>query len=331
VALLARGLLGVGDALTFVSVLRFAADRFASRHYPLVVSFTAMLGIAGNLLATVPLVLVLDRAGWTPTFAGAALASLGTGLAVWFLLPEGPRRDRPPVAARRVVAQVRAAWRTPGTRAGFWVHFSCMSFAVAFGVLWGLPYLVAQGFSRSAAGSVLLAMVLVQGAVSLLVAELIRRHPAARVPAAIVVCVATMAGWAVLLAGFGGHPPTGLVLAVLAVTACGPPASSIGFTLARDYNAPPVVGTASGVVNVGGFVAGVAVAVLVGWALSAAGGTGAGAFRLAFALGLLIQLGGTVQTMRWYRRARAHSLRAVAAGQPVPVGVVRHRWDLAVD
>lgn len=61
--LLARGVLGLGDALTFVSVLRLVAAHFPGRQYALLTSFTAAVGYIGNLAATVPLSLVLDSAG----------------------------------------------------------------------------------------------------------------------------------------------------------------------------------------------------------------------------------------------------------------------------
>src|SRR5699024_9812200 len=68
VGLLARGVLGFGDALTFVSVLRLAAAHFSGRRYPLVASLTTAMGYVGNLVATVPLSVALDNQGWTPTF-----------------------------------------------------------------------------------------------------------------------------------------------------------------------------------------------------------------------------------------------------------------------
>ena len=162
VALLARGVLGCGDALTFVSVVRIAAQDFPRHRFPLAVSVTSMLGMAGNLAATIPLTLLLRSAGWTLSFAGTGLISLATGLAVWALLPAGqpaaaPRRTAP---AQRTLHRVSAAWRTPGTRLGFWVHFSCMSLATMFAVLWGLPYLVRQGFTDAGASVVLLVCVL---------------------------------------------------------------------------------------------------------------------------------------------------------------------------
>ena len=47
-ALLARAVLGCGDALTFVSVLRYTAARFDKRRYPVLVAATAMLGTSAT-------------------------------------------------------------------------------------------------------------------------------------------------------------------------------------------------------------------------------------------------------------------------------------------
>jgi MFS family permease len=335
-ALLARALLGCGDALTFVSVVRFAAQDFAPRRFPLAVSVTSMLGMAGNVVATIPLTLLLHTAGWTPSFAGTGLISLATGVAVWALLPAdrpggGTVRGRPLgdwlAAARRVRGRAHAAWRTPGTRLGFWVHFSCMSVTTMFAVLWGLPYLVAQGFSPAGASAVLLVCVLAAIALSPAVGVVFGRFPAARVPFAVGVCLVTVAGWATLLGGFGGRPPHALIVAVVALMAGGGPASTIGFSLARDYNARTAVGTATGVVNVGGFSAAILASLLVGAVLDLAGRSDAAAYRLAFGCAVAVQLAGTVMAVRWWLRVRGLLLGAQSRGEPVPVRVVRHQFD----
>ena len=46
--LLARAVLGVGDAMTFVSVLRLVAAHFSARRYATVASFTSAIGALGN-------------------------------------------------------------------------------------------------------------------------------------------------------------------------------------------------------------------------------------------------------------------------------------------
>jgi MFS family permease len=331
VALAARGVLGCGDALTFVSVVRVAAQDFPRHRFPLAVSVTSMLGMAGNLAATIPLTLLLRSAGWTLSFAGTGLISLATGLAVWALLPTGrpgtaPRQPAPAVT-ERTLPRVRAAWHTPGTRLGFWVHFSCMSLATMFAVLWGLPYLVRQGFTEAGASAVLLVCVLAAIVASPAIGAVFGRYPAARVPFALSVCLVTVAGWAVLLGGFGGRPPHPLIVAVVAVAAVGGPASTIGFSLARDYNPPAMVGTATGVVNVGGFTSTIIASLLVGAVLDVTGpGSGAG-YRLAFCCAVAVQVLGTAMAVRWWLRVRGLLLGAQSRGEPVPVPVVRRQFD----
>jgi MFS family permease len=327
-ALLARGLLGCGDALTFVSVVRIAAQDFPRRRFPLAVSVTSMLGMAGNLAATIPLALLLRSAGWTASFAGTGLVTLVTGVAVLILLPAGrAAAARQPAPAGRTLHRVRAAWRTPGTRLGFWVHFSCMSLATMFAVLWGLPYLVRQGFTEAGASAVLLVCVLAAIVASPAIGAIFGRYPAARVPFALSVCLLTVAGWALLLGGFGGRPPHLLIVAVVAVAAVGGPASTIGFSLARDYNPPAMVGTATGVVNVGGFTSTIIASLLVGGVLELTGpGSGAG-YRLAFCAAVAVQVLGTAMAVRWWLRVRGMLLGAQSRGEPVPVPVIHRQFD----
>ncbi|MCL2781164.1 MAG: MFS transporter [Actinomycetia bacterium] len=332
VALLARAVLGCGDALTYISVLRFAAPRFSSRQFPIVVAVTGMLGSIGNVAATMPLSLLLHGAGWVVTFLSASALSIVTGALVWFVLPGNEPVTAMPrsiVALRapmgRVLRRVRAAWRTPGTRVGFWVHFSGMSTTTTFAMLWGVPYLEANGFSSNAASAVLLGSVLVSISVGPPIGLVMSRWPASRVPMVMFCCLATIGGWAVLLLGASGH----LIIAIVAcATSVGAPVSAVGFALVRDYNDPAVVGTATGVVNVAGFSSAVIASLAVGIALDVAGSTSASAYRVAFSFVLAVQLFGTAQMLRWWLRARAIQLRRLEHGESVPVAVERHRFDL---
>ncbi|HEY0166947.1 MAG TPA: MFS transporter [Jatrophihabitans sp.] len=337
VALLARALLGLGDALTFVSVLRFAAGQFAPNRYPVVVSITGTLGQIGNLVATLPLTALLHGVGWTPTFLGAGLLSLVSGAAVYLLLPRAPRMPRGSRQGTALLAsllsvgrRVNAAWSLAGTRVGFWLHFASMSTSLAFGVLWGVPFMVeGQRLSRNAAGAVLLFSVLLAIVIGPPIGYLIGRRPATRVPLAIGVNLLTVLGWYAVLAAFSHPMPYWLLLALVLVTTAGGPISSIGFALARDYNGPAIVGTATGVVNVAGFVAAIVACLSVGWTLDLRGSASLGSYRLAFAVAVTVQAFGLAQTVRWWLLARRRVLRAQQEGKPTPVHIVRRRWDLS--
>jgi MFS family permease len=343
VALLARAVLGCGDALTFISVLRYIAANFGPQRFPLLVSLTGMIGTAGNLLATLPLEAVLHSrgtfGGWFAGYAITGVVSFSAGILVWLLLKD---RSVPPsrltsvaevvTGLRSVRRRVRAAWALPGTRLGFWVHFSTMSTGTAFGVLWGLPYLVkGVGFSSTAASTLLLLGVLLAAAVSPVLGAVIARWPISRVPIALAVIAYCVLAWALVFACFGDHPPKTLVALIFVVTMVGGPASLVGFALARDYNPPAILGTASGVVNVGGFSATVLIAVGFGWVLDGLGGTTPHALRFALLVGVGVQLFGGWRAVVWYRRVRHQILRHQQAGIKVPVRVGQlHWWDLPV-
>lgn len=334
-ALAARALLGLGDALTFVSVLRLAASHFSPRRYPVIVSVTGMVGTVGNLAATLPLSSLLRHVGWTPTFFGAGMLSVISGVAVYLMLPRAApiapaslSRARLRAAARTIAARVATAWSMPGTRVGFWVHFSAMSTAMMFAMLWGVPFMQqSQGMSRAAASTLLLTNVFVSVVTGPLVGVVISRHPPARVPIALGVCLLTALGWLTCLALFDGPMPRAVLVGLVVLTGLGAPVSSIGFAVARDYNGPAVIGTATGVVNVGGFSATIVASMLFGWALGLFGSSGGG-YRSAFAIGVLVQVAGLTQMARWWLRARQAVLRSAEAGQPAPVRLTRRRWDL---
>ena len=139
-------------------------------------------------------------------------------------------------------------------------------------------------------------------AISPAVGMVFGRFPAARVPFAVGVCLVTVAGWVTLLACFGGRPPHALIIAVAALMAAGGPASTIGFSLARDYNGRTVVGAAASDVP---------------------------AYRLAFGCAVAVQLLGTVMAVRWWLRVRGLLLGAQSRGEPVPVRVVERPFDRA--
>jgi sugar phosphate permease len=299
-------------------------------------SLSAMIGSAGNLAATVPLTLALHNAGWTLTFlvAGAATAAYATIAATRLRdLPPGvpaPVVER--VTPREVARSIAGAWRTPGTRLGFWVHFSTMVAPTTLGLLWGVPYLVqAQGLSPETAGSMLSLLVIGGLIFSPAVGTLISRNPELRVPLAAAYLVTSGALWTLLLA-LPGRIPLWLLVIAFVLFALGGPASSVGFALAKDYNPNRIVSTATGVVNVGGFVATTIAALSVGVLLGLAGGLGEqNAFRIAFVAILAVQALGTWRMAIWWRRARAIVLHAAARGEEVPVQLRRRRWDDVIE
>jgi sugar phosphate permease len=329
--LLARGVLGFGDALTFVSVVRLIAAHFPGRQAPLVISFTTAIGYVGNLAATVPLSLLLAGPGWTVTFLTAGLVTAVYAAFVLRRVKDAPpgvsaEEHREPVDVRALARQVLGAWRVPGTRLGFWVHFSTMFAPNVLTLLWGVPFLVqGQGVPPGTASGMLTVFVFGSMIGGPMVGSAIASRPSTRMPLVGGYVAGAAVVWAVLLS-WPGHVPVGVLVPAFAFLSFGGPVSMIGFALARDYNPLRRVGTATGVVNVGGFVATTISALSIGVLLQASGGN----FRIALLAVVGVLVVGTWRMLVWWRRARAALFAAQARGEDVPVRIRRRPWDAEV-
>ncbi|NKI41020.1 MFS transporter [Streptomyces physcomitrii] len=314
-ALASRALLGCGDALTFISVLRLGTRWFPARRGPLVAQLAGLVGMAGNLVSTLVLARLLHGLGWTTAFAGSALCGVLVLVLLLLFLRDHPEGFAPEPASHRGAAfvrrQIAASWREPGTRLGLWVHFTTQFPAMFFLLLWGLPFLVeAQGMSRGGAGTLLTLVVLSNMAVGLVYGQVIARHQNARMPIALGTVASSALLWAAVLAWPGTHAPLWLLIVLCAALgACGP-ASMIGFDFSRPANPPERQGTASGIVNMGGFVASMTTLFLVGVLLDLTGDN----YRLAFCALFVLQALGLSQILRLRgRAARREDERLVAS------------------
>ncbi|MBA2807587.1 MFS transporter [Streptomyces sp. KM273126] len=312
-ALASRALLGCGDAMTFISVLRLGSRWFPARRGPLVAQLAGLAGMAGNLVSTLVIARLLHGVGWTAAFAGSSAAGVLVLVLMLLFLKDHPEGYEPEPfphhGSAYVRRQIAASWREPGTRLGLWVHFTTQFPAMVFLLLWGLPFLVeAQGLSRATAGDLLTLVVLSNMFVGLVYGQVVARHHAARLPLALGTVGTTAVVWATTLA-YDRAPMWLLVVLCVVLGACGP-ASMLGFDFARPANPPERQGTASGITNMGGFVASMTTLFAVGVLLDATGGE----YRIAFSFVFVLQALGLTQILRLSRRAvRRERERLVAS------------------
>jgi MFS family permease len=313
-ALAARVFLGMGDAMVFISVLRVVAYWFRPMRNPVLSQLTGLLGQLGALVAAIPLAHALESFGWTPTFAVIASVGILLGLLIVLLVRDAPpgtpvaHDAKPP---RVVLHDLRHAWRDPGTRLGLWSHFTTQFSANVMGLLWGYPFFLhGQHTGRPAAGALLSLLVLTTMVGGPVIGGYIAKHPWHRstIVISIVAGIATM--WTVVLL-WPGDAPLWLLAVLVVVTGLGGPGSLIGFDVARTFASPSRLGSATGIVNVGGFVASLLVVLGIGLVLDAVTpGSGAHYPPHAYTLAMCVQyafwiLGGT-QVLRYRKRARAH-------------------------
>jgi MFS family permease len=303
----ARVLIGAGDAMTFISVLRVVSTWLPARRNPLIVQLTAVVGQLGSLASAVPLVVLLHRFGWTPTY----LAAAGFGTAA-LVLVAAALRDRPgPVPATTGPARVavRDAWAEPGTRLGLWTHFAAQFSGTTFALLWGYPFLVdGEGLAPASAAALLSALIVAGLVGGPLVGQLCGRLPYHRSVVVLCIIASTAAVWAAVLL-WPGRAPVWLLTVLVVVLAVNGPGSMIGFDYARTFNPARRLGTATGIVNVGGFTASIALMIGIGLLLdllTPAGGAHhpLSAYRWAFALQYPLWTLGVVQVVRYRNAAR---------------------------
>ena len=333
VAVVARVLVGAGDALTFISVLRLVAAWFPPNRVPVITQLTGITGQLGQVLSAYPLVALLRGPGWTTAFVSAAALGVVVGVLALAILrdaPPGTPRRTGSVSAHALRVDLVTAWLHPGTRLGLWTHFTTQFSGTVFALLWGFPFLVSgQGLSSATASALLTGFVLAGMVAAPVFGILVDRHPLRRSWIVLGITGATAGVWAVVLA-LPRPAPLWLLIVLVLTLALGGPGSMIGFDFARTFNPPSRLGTATGIVNVGGFVASLLTIFAIGAVLdlmSPAGITGYSldAFRAALSVQFVVLLTGGAGIVIARRKVRRRMAAQGVVVPPIREAVRRNR------
>jgi hypothetical protein len=189
-----------------------------------------------------------------------------------------------------------------------WSHFTAQFSITVFGLLWGYPFLVSgQGLDSRVAATLLIVAVACPLTSGPVLAWAVGRFPFYRSRIVLGIVGAMSAWWGLVLL-WPGPAPLPVLVVLVCLTATGGPASMVGFDLARSFTPAEAIGRANGVVNIGGFVASLTTMALIGLLLDVTSGGGGyqSDFRVAMAAQYLIWGLGSVQILRYRRRAIAH-------------------------
>jgi sugar phosphate permease len=290
---------------------------FVSRRIPLVTQLTGVLGQLGAIIAAAPMTWSLRELGWTRSYLIAAAVGVVLAAALVVVIRDSPERrslSGPPLSLAAVRRSLADSWEHPGTRLGFWMHFSTQFSATTLGLLWGYPFFV-QGEGRSSAEAGLLLTLLVVAVMLAgpVLACLITNHPRHRSTLVIGIVASIAVAWTIVLA-WPGTAPTWLLVLLVVVVGVGGPASMIGFDLGRTSNPAERQGAAIGLINQAGFLASLLLVLGIGLVLDwrtpgASTDYSPDAFRWAMSCQYVFWTLGLVQLARYRVRARAR-LRA---------------------
>jgi MFS family permease len=337
-AVLARVLVGTGDAMTFVCVLRLVTAWFPARQVPQLTQLTGITGQLGQIVSAVPLVALLHGPGWTTTYliaSGAGLAVTALSLLVLRDAPPGEDAQRHSPSLREVGQQVVAAFSHPGTRLGLWTHFTTQFSGTVFALLWGYPFLVSgQGRSPRAASALLTLFVIIGMLAGPVFGTFVARHPLRRSWLVLATVAFTVAAWTSVLL-WPGQAPLWLLVVLIVAVSVGGPGSMIGFDFARTFNPVGRLGSATGIVNIGGFVASLLTMFAVGVVLDAVspsgGGVGRaatydlGSFKLAWSVQYVVWVVGVTGILVSRHKVRQRLAQAGVVVPPIREAIARER------
>lgn len=307
VAVAGRAVVGLGDAFTFISVLRLVPHWFAPRQIPVVTQLTGIVGQLGQVLSAVPFLALLSAQGWSVAYASAAAGGVLLIIVVLLLVrdtPQGSAAAPEAMSVRETLASVKTVWLRPGTRLGFFTHMGTQFSITVFALMWGLPYLtVAQGLSPGIAGALLSLSVVTGIGAGVLIGVFTGRYPHRRSWIVLGIIASNAVMWTVVLA-LSGPAPLWLLVILVAVISVGGPGSMVGFDFARTFNSGATLGTAQGMVNMGGFLASLLLMQAMGMVMDASGGLTFESFRSAWTLQYVVWALAVLGILITRRKAR---------------------------
>ena len=187
-----------------------------------------------------------------------------------------------------------------------------------FALVWGVPYLtVAQGLSPGVAGVLLTISVVAAISSGIVVGIFTGQLPHRRSRLVLGIIGANALAWTVVLV-LPSRAPLWLLVALVVVISVGGPGSMVGFDFARTFNPSATLGTAQGMVNMGGFVASLLVMQAMGLILDAAGDFSFASFRLAWTVQYAIWIFAVVGIL--ITRHKARRLMRVELGAAPALG-----------
>lgn len=271
----ARLLVGLGVSVVFISLLKaqsvwFEPDRFAT-----MTGFSSLVGNVGGVLATTPLALLVLAIGWKQSFITIGLVSLVLVAVIWFFVLDAPeqagysRRGTGAVTKPRfgILESIKKVASVPGTWINFIISAGLMSGIMSFSGLWGVPYLMqVYGFEKAQAAQYVLYLTLGILAGSPVVG-LAADKLGSKKPLLIGGAGALTVFWLYVFVIARGMPPASLLTPLYFLAGFLGVTFTLCFASVKEVNHPELSGTATGFINIAGFLATALVNQVVGWRL----------------------------------------------------------------
>ncbi|MGO1392878.1 MFS transporter [Agrococcus casei] len=261
VAVIGRMFVGIGDAATFICIMRLLPNWFRGRLLPQLSQLVGIVGLIGQLLSAIPFAWILTQHGWEWAFGSVSMLGVVAFVLCVLFLADAPAGHTLPPTNTIELPGTGATWKRfkrtllrPGTQLGFWSHFSTQFAGTVFLLMWGQPVLTAGlGFTLEQTSLIFTGIIIAGGICGPVLGMLASRFPMRRSSVILAIAWHIVVLWAVVLAV--PEPPFWLLAWLFVAMAIGMPGSMISFDFARTFNPVRSLGAANGIVNMGGFIA----------------------------------------------------------------------------
>jgi sugar phosphate permease len=154
-----RFVAAAGVSFVYINIVKFFANWFRNREFGTMSGMSSFIGNVGFLLASAPLAVMVEIAGWRASFYMIAVFTLATAVYCWLVVRDTPReRGWPSIeeveaaeggSRRRTRRRSAMCGRASGVVAAnvwTWPPFiasaACYSVFATFAGIWGVPYLM---------------------------------------------------------------------------------------------------------------------------------------------------------------------------------------------
>ncbi|HII95405.1 MAG TPA: MFS transporter [Candidatus Methanofastidiosum sp.] len=302
-AILGRVLVGLGASTLYVCALKILSQWYKGEEFATMTGFLISIGGIGLLVSTIPLALLSNAVGWRIPFILTGAMTLILALFVWIFVRNSPQelgmpavvmhksskessipllgmpavvenstsnRQRPPIIKSAImVLSLKYYWP-----ASIWM-FCTMAIYLAFGGLWGGPYLIQiYGMTKVEASRVLsmiaVGMIIGSPLMGILSDRIIKRRK-------IVVNVSSTILLMIMIFLYfwvSSIPPFGLYLICLGMGIFSVGVLALGYALIKDLYPVEIAGTSTGIANFFPFLMGAIYQPLMGYILELNGKVG---------------------------------------------------------
>lgn len=268
-----RLLIGASVAVAFVSMLKLATRWFAPRQFALASGLALLFGVVGGVIAGVPLRLLIEAWGWRPVMGVSAAVTAMLAVAIWLRVRDDPAErgyrshattNHPGGAHASILRGMAEVLSFRNTWILLITPIGIAGAVITFAGLWGVPYLQQVHGLETKTAAAITSLLLIAWAVGGPVLGSLSERLGRRRPLYVATTAAALAGWALIIF----LPlPVWLLIATLLFTGFVSGNLIIGFAFAKESVPARLMGTASGICNMGPLLGGMLLQPGVGWVL----------------------------------------------------------------